>query len=135
MTAVPDGSPRSAYSSVRRSRSVTVANTRRRYGPAPHLPRRVSDELVSEVGVRPAVDDGAVVGVLHRVDLVVLVRGDPPNYPMADAIASQNTVWSPANWCGPCSITCSLRKFPWASNVATIERNPASFTKVLLCEV
>jgi hypothetical protein len=60
---------------------------------------------------------------------------DPPNYPIADAIASQNTVKSPPNGCGPCSITCSLRKFPWASNVATIERNPTSFTNVLLCEV
>jgi|KBSSwiStaDraftv2_1062776.scaffolds.fasta_scaffold3181927_1 hypothetical protein len=57
---------------------------------------------------------------------------DPPNYPIADAIASQNTVKSPANGCGPCSITCSLRKFPSASNVAANEMNPASFSKVFL---
>jgi hypothetical protein len=57
---------------------------------------------------------------------------DPPNYPIADAIASQNTVKSPPNGARPCWITCSSRKFPWASNVATIERNPTSFTRVLL---
>jgi hypothetical protein len=57
---------------------------------------------------------------------------DPPNYPIADAIASQNTVESPPNGCGPCSITCSLRRFPWESTVDTVERNPTSFTRVLL---
>jgi hypothetical protein len=60
---------------------------------------------------------------------------DPPSYPIADAIASQNTVKSPANGCCPCSITCWLRRFPWESVVLTNDRNPASFTKVLLAEV
>ena len=60
---------------------------------------------------------------------------DPPNYPIADVIASQNTVKSPKNWCGPCTITCSLRKFPAESNVTTNEKNPTSSTKVLLWEV
>jgi hypothetical protein len=68
-----------------------------------------------------------------RADQAGATEGkDPPYYPIADAIASQNTVWSPANGCCPCSITCSLTKFPWESNVSTIERNPASFTKVWL---
>lgn len=53
-------------------------------------------------------------------------------YPIADVIASQYTVKSPANGCGPCSITCSLRTFPSESTVVTSERYPTSFTKVLL---
>ena len=60
---------------------------------------------------------------------------DPRNYPIADAIALQNTAESPANGCGPCSITCSLRRFHSASKVLTKEMNPASFSNVLLCEV
>jgi hypothetical protein len=59
----------------------------------------------------------------------------PPNYPIADVIASQNTVKSPKNSCGPCTITCSLRKFPSESNVTTNEKSPTSSTKVLLWEV
>jgi hypothetical protein len=71
-----------------------------------------------------------------RADQAGAAEGqDPPYYPIADAIASHITVWSPANGCGPCSITCSLSKFPWESRVSTIEKNPASFTKVSLCEV
>src|SRR5215475_15265582 len=56
-------------------------------------------------------------------------------YPIADAIALQNTVESPANGCGPCSMTCSLRRFHSASKVLTNEMNPTSFSNVLLCEV
>jgi hypothetical protein len=58
-----------------------------------------------------------------------------PYYPIADAIASHMTVWSPKNWCGPCTITCSLRKFPSESNVTISEVNPTSSTKTLLLEV
>jgi len=58
-----------------------------------------------------------------------------PGYPIADAITSQSTVKSLPNGCGPCWITCSLRTFPRESVVVTIEKNPPSCTRVLLCEV
>ena len=60
---------------------------------------------------------------------------DASNYPIADVIASQNTVESPKNWCGPCTITCSLRKCPSESNVSTNELNPTSLSKMLLWDV
>lgn len=58
-----------------------------------------------------------------------------PSYPIADVMALQYAEESPANPCGPWTISCSLRKFPWESTVSTIERYPESLSRTELCEV